>query len=98
MSPEEQRRAGFEAHANQMGWSIAPKQSALRGIHHPRQYHMPAVEMAWQVWNAALDSVMIDLPESFTYCEQMTGYESDPVMDSGEVIAAIEAVGLKVKP
>lgn len=46
-------REDFERGAIAKGWSIAPKQSQLRGIHTPHQYHMPGVEMAWQGFQLA---------------------------------------------
>jgi len=57
-------REDFERGAIAKGWSIAPAQSQLRGIHTPHQYHMPGVEMAWQGFQLARASQRSKLADS----------------------------------
>lgn len=91
MSIEEKRRAAFEAHiAAQQG--ISEKASGLWFSKYPNGcYKSGLVESLWRNWNAAMDSVVIELPASIT---TMAG----PVFYAIDVRATIESAGLKVKP
>lgn len=75
-----------------------------------RTGHMPAARafeelgsihwMAWQcAWDAALDSVVIELPAGASLPQRMCGPQSSPncpLLERRAVVAAIEAAGLKV--
>jgi hypothetical protein len=57
------------------------------------QYREDWVQGAWIGWQASRAALVIELPEAFH-----PDHDWGPCMESGEVRAAIEAAGLKVKP
>jgi hypothetical protein len=76
MSIEEQRREAFEDWAERHYGGPVTRDDG--------EYFMPEWEREWLAWNAALDSVVIELPPALA--------------DDLTLIASIEAAGLKVKP
>jgi len=87
MSIEEKRREGFEAwyKDNVYGGS---EYLALKWLVREGSGYLHADPSdAWDHWNAALDSVVIELPE------EVTLLDSNVCM----VVEAIESAGLKVK-
>lgn len=89
MSIKEQRRKAFEVWASGEFYAGATPVRSTCGQH----YRDNDVDEAWNAWNAALDSVVIDLPESFS-----SGDARDPCIEVPDIIEAIEAAGLKVAP
>lgn len=89
MSLEEQRRARFEK------WIIdnhcGEEDLVLRDSE--GEYYSVGVAERWEMYNAALDSVVIELPGSF-----MPGEAQHPCIEVPDIIEAIEAAGLKVTP
>ena len=80
------RRAGFEvAYAKKYG-----KQPGRWGMDQEK-YRMEHAEVAWWGYNAALDSVVVDLPKP--YQNHLDG----DVFDADDVIAAIHDAGIKTK-
>ncbi len=97
MSIEEKRREAFEAwYAKQFniktGRTLDPAElERLRGEEgNYRGY--PSLRGKWEVWNAALDSVEIELPT-----ERDVSHDEKAVRTIEDCRAAIEACGLKVK-
>lgn len=84
MSIEEKRRAAFEA-------SYEGKANFERNHWHPDFYAELPTRDKWGAWNAALDSVVIELPQD-NYYEDAASVALDDCRH------AIESAGLKVKP
>jgi hypothetical protein len=89
------RRAGFEAWANTVGLSVT---RASQGMMFANGRRVPAggyvlfeSVTAWMAYNAALGSVVVDLPKP--YQNHLDG----DVFDADDVIAAIHAAGIKTK-
>lgn len=95
MSIQEQRRKAFEEAASkyQSDNNLAPADfSTFDG-----QYLVPALNAAWWAWNAALDSVVIELPNQL-HAKPYVCYEggwNDALLETSGLI---EGMGLKVKP
>lgn len=81
---QQARRAAFERWAD--GDHIA---------HDGICYENPYVESAWSGFNAALDCVVIELPERFVYCS--TDSESSYDLAIDECADAIESTNLGIK-
>jgi hypothetical protein len=80
------RRPGFEAeYAKKYG-----KQPGRWGMDQGK-YRMEHAEVAWWGYNAALDSVVVELPPKF---EDVTGLFS---YDADEVLLRLNAAGIKIK-
>lgn len=101
MSIEEKRRAAFEAWYWREFWSAhAHERSTIfnryGGVGGYRNWD---VQRQWIGWNAAMDSVVIDLPKAFEAYGSLGfgGGDPDLSLDPDEVIKAIESSGLKVK-
>lgn len=101
MSIEEKRREGFEDWASKKGLSLS-----RYGIY--REYAFILTEKSWASWNAALDSVVIELPEEDPRgfgpgdCgDGRPSFEQQLAADCNCVLReckqAIESAGLKVK-
>ena len=91
MSIQEQRRKSFEAFATNDGkWPQAIRLGS------DGQYALMQTHQDWLTWNAALDSVVIELPEHYWLDVGMI--DSVRCFEAGDVEDAIEAAGLKVKP
>lgn len=92
MSIEEKRRAAFESWALKNLYSIKRDGVVV-------DYANPRTDALWSALNAALDSVVIELPKAFeTYGTLgFGGGDPDLSLDPDEVIKAIESAGLKVK-
>ena len=106
MSIEEKRREKFEAwYAKQFnietGRALDPAElERLRGEEGNYRGH-PSLRGKWEGWNAALDSVVIDMP-SFREVrmgrpQEVTQYDSGVNHGIEICTDAIEACGLKVK-
>ncbi len=95
MSIEEKRREAFEAWAKLHGLDRIGKIAGYTG----RVADHPAMGGYWHGWNAALDSVEIELPTPEESYGSMGEGMGDPWLsyDMDAVKAAIEACGLKVK-
>lgn len=92
MTIEEKRRELFEAAYLKKYFYQADRWSLI-----PEKYRTQHAEIAWWAFNAALDAVVIELPEKWgEYSEE--GYHFCVAID--ECRAAIEStgLGLKVKP
>lgn len=90
MSLEEQRRAGFEEYmeaSTPAGWAWHERDEI--------GYLSASVQVKWELWNAALDSVEVELPTAVGKCAPNELTYEDAVSDCR---TAIEAAGLKVKP
>lgn len=89
MSIEDKRKAAFEDYAIQHPYlrEIGFK----RNSSHPDEYDDPELDLAWEAWNAALDSVVIELPSAWA----ASMLDSDQVLQDCRY--AIESTGLKVK-
>lgn len=85
----EARRKWFEE------WMAAGAGVELRKVVAARSgdggYALKEINIAWDGWNAALDSVCVELPQPFEG-DDFTMY------DGKEIVEAIERAGLKVKP
>jgi hypothetical protein len=108
MTIQDQRRKGFEEWLRayqQAKWDFA---SALGGAIEP--HPMPdffvdqSRELYLEIWNAALDSVVIELPDDgIADCEKVWGGKCKDNFDTGYNFAclqhekAIHAAGLKTK-
>ena len=97
MSIEEQRRKAFEAHiASQQG--VSEKANGLWFSKYPNGWYKSGhVESLWRNWNAALDSVVIELPNQL-HAKPYACYEggwNDALLETADLI---EGMGLKVKP
>lgn len=94
MNIEEQRRKAFEARMGPIlrKERIGDPDKAFDKDPDGR-YYRNYVYSAWLAWNAALDSLVIELPGSF-----MPGEAQHPCIEVPDIIEAIEAAGLKVKP
>ena len=91
MNIQEQRRARFEK------WILdnhcGDEDLVLRD--NEGEYYSVGVAERWEMYNAALDSIVIELPEKWgEYTE--AGHAACDAIDSCR--AAIEAAGLKVAP
>lgn len=84
MSIEEKRREAFEAWALSQGMNIKSDLTVF-------DYAYSRTENAWRIWNAALDSVEIELPQPWTEAFM----KSESMLQDCKF--AIEACGLKVK-
>lgn len=91
MSIQEQRRKAFEVWVTDGG--KYPKAARLSS---DGEYALMSTYQNWLTWNAALDSVVIELPEEVQIDVGMI--DSVGFFEADEVRDAIEAVGLKVKP
>lgn len=92
MSIEEQRRAAFDVWhkaEQEAGWQSALREFGLSPEPMPEEFLQAAKILHWRIWNAALDSVVIKLPE-FAF-----DYSYNDGIDACR--EAIEAAGLKVK-
>lgn len=101
MSIEEQRRARFEAtYAKPSGvqWNrlCQEYQETWEELGDDRLDEIKDYNMMFRVWRKALDSVVIELPESFRADDGVTGVSL--VLDSFQAYEAIKRAGLKVKP
>lgn len=89
MNIQEQRRARFEK------WILdnhcGDEDLVLRD--NEGEYYSVGVAERWEMYNAALDSVEIELPEAYQHDED--GYW---LIGRTATKASIEAAGLKVKP
>lgn len=68
-----------------------------------QEYHDSDMQIAWEVYNAALDSVCLELPSKISqYNTDSNGYVNPVAAEYDECIEecreAIERAGLKVKP
>ena len=85
---QQARRAAFEKWANQHRMPIGRDGVVV-------DYSARETDACWQVFNAALDAVEIELPES---CRQVTiDDESIDIYWPNEVRAAIESTNLGIK-
>lgn len=87
---EQARRELFEPWASQQYW--------MRGCDFARDcdgasYFWEPLESAWLGFNAALDALVIELPES----EWLGAVDPEPGLNESKVRAAIESIGLGVK-
>lgn len=60
-------------------------------------FENPELNKGWQIWNAALDSVVIELPNQL-HAKPYACYEggwNDALLETADLI---EGMGLKVKP
>lgn len=94
MSLEDKRRDGFEAWYCEDFYRLhgfpARHIEAMRGESGDYIAH-PALHGKWIGWNAALDSVVIELPDEWTT-------NVGRMLTPPAVRSAIESAGLKVKP
>lgn len=97
MSIQEQRREHFKVHAKARGLATGRAPQAMMFANGRRVpvggYIMADTAEAWEAWNAALDSVEIELPE-----DRSLSASDDPWFVRDICKGAIEAAGLKVKP
>ena len=56
------------------------------------------MSVAWWGWQAALESLVIKLPETCEYAEPNGEYAKGHRIGKRDMVAAIEAQGLKVNP
>lgn len=89
MSIEEKRREAFEAAFVKKHGFGRLTASASADAH-------AMYESALWAWNAALDSVVIELPNDIEPSE-VAGLDDRPLMNAAAVQHAIESAGLKVK-
>lgn len=89
----EARRKGFEAWVSGFSGITAEKISSLRV---DDGYLEPRIESAWFGYNAALDSVCVELPD--TVANTGTINSNAVLSYKRECREAIERAGLKVKP
>lgn len=99
MSIEEKRRASFEAAI--VNEFPTYEHQKLFDRHPNGKYWNPHIRALFVCWNAALDSVVIELPrkDAMTACSNTStefdlGYEAC----AEHCLAAIKAAGLKVTP
>ena len=90
MSIEDKRREGFERQIKILNPDDYAEDGERVFTREGTGYDWHWVNEQWLLWNAALDSVVIDLREA--RCGG-GGYLDEP-----DTIAAIESAGLKVKP
>jgi hypothetical protein len=92
MSIEEQRRKAFEAHYSDINLE--------RNEYWPDFYVNLTTRMCWEAWNAALDSVVVELPPSdgLDYCPSVS-YDYSAGYRAGIKASqqAIHAAGVKTK-
>lgn len=98
MSIEEQRRAKFESayqRPDGVVWNsmTADYWEGWQEMGDDRAEEISAYNERWKTWNAALDSVAIELPS-----RKYIGNCGDDYYDAPSVERAIEEAGLKVKP
>lgn len=85
----EARRKGFEEWILSSFMSDGDRDLVLRDEF--GEYYSVGVAERWEMYNAALDSVCVKLPQPFEG-DDFTMY------DGKEIVEAIERAGLKVKP
>lgn len=87
MNIEDKSRKAFEEWLDCAGFEV-------RRYHHIPGYHGNEQQAAWEAWNAAIDSVCVELPcETGEHSEYGRGY--DQAID--ECHDAIRAAGIKTK-
>ncbi len=86
MSIEEKRREAFEKYCLDEGFS-SHELEIVRG-----EYRASIIRHMWDCWDAALDSVEIELPTA-----RDVSHDDKAVRAIEDCRAAIEACGLKVK-
>ena len=96
MNTQEQRRAKFEQavidRMKESGYlEVEIRVECLQ--RHGDGYYDGSIDAYWHFWNAAMDSMEVELPDPRGYDVPM--YADQPIKDCRE---AIEAVGGKVKP
>lgn len=87
----EARRKGFEEWILSSFMSDGDRDLVLRDEF--GEYYSVGVAERWEMYNAALDSVCVELPGSF-----WPGEASNPCIEVPDIIESIERAGLKVKP
>lgn len=83
MTIQEQRRKAFEEWLDSAGFEV-------RRYHHIPGYHGNEQMAAWEAWNAAIDSVCVELPKP----ERLTDDDTYAIELCRE---AIHAAGVKTK-
>ena len=89
MSVEEQRRKAFDLWASR---EFGEEGVAARSDYDQERYRDKDINDAWCAWNAALDSVVIELPEVFQIDVGMI--DSVGFFEEEAVLDAIKAAGL----
>jgi len=85
----EQFEAAYTAYCEKLGWKTYTAFHMLSEV-----YVKESTELAWQMWQASREAVVVELPKPHYEFE---GDEA-PEMFASQVVAAIEAQGLKVAP
>lgn len=87
--------AAYTAYCEKMGIMF------YTAFHRAREVYVSSVtELAWQMWQASRESVVVELnryDQSYG-CDEWYESSDGMMMKSAEVLAAIEAQGLKVAP
>lgn len=87
------RREAFEAFARDHYWLC--DMSHERDSHQYSEYIEPALNVAWEAWNAALDSICVELPYEHVVDEMQEGAWT--AYDSEKVKQALIAAGVPYK-
>ncbi|MGF6394266.1 hypothetical protein [Pseudomonas plecoglossicida] len=92
----EQFEAAYTAYCERLGWKTYTAFHMLSEV-----YVKESTELAWQMWQASREAVVVELP-SEDNCRTSTSKE-EAVQEAynhalGECRSAIEAQGLKVAP
>lgn len=64
---------------------------------HPKQYVNPIPHHEWRIWNAALDSVVVKLPEKRCITDAKDMYEVARNGTINECVTALNTAGIKTK-
>lgn len=91
MTIQEQRRANFEVFMTDLGWGVRRMTGSGREF-----YDDTTTQVAWRAWNAALDSVVIELPKNDLGTQGEDRWKAKEVARN-ECRRSIESAGIKVK-
>lgn len=96
MSIQEARRAAFEIAisieiSKKIVWLVNP--SEIARLRKGDDYSASQISSAWWAWNAALDSVVVELRESTEQGDYGSGWDHG----IGSAVEAIEAAGIRVE-
>lgn len=89
MSTQDQR-AKFEEWLELAGFDV-------RRYHHIDGYHGNEQQAAWEAWQAALDSICVELPKPFDDAPPYASYQTGWNDAIGEIQDATHAAGVKTK-
>lgn len=86
--------ASYTAYCHKLGWKTYTAFHMLSEV-----YVRESTELAWQMWQASREALVIELPAGSSLMGRMYGKEGGgiPLVERHVAVAAIEAAGVKVK-